>query len=450
MTNGSFPVPQATIEAGLLHACLTTQNWIELEIFNDEDFSSHREIFHFYRDYLTQYGNLPSQNVISSRFDWQPPIGDFHYWLVEMKRYSLARKVMAAIKDGYDQVSDPDKALSTMLTKLSLIRSEQSHHVQATDASALERLEHFDYRTNKVYQGHNLIGIRTGLDIFDETLIGYIPGSLVGCYARPGLGKTWWLFWSGVNAWIDGKTVLAITPEMPANMANLRIDVLIAAALGHPVDYNKILIGDPSVRQEYELVTKVLEQSSRWWTYDSMEGHSIGLGDITALINQHQPDIVLIDGISLLKSDSKGQTWEQMKDLCYGLKNLATIKEIPILMTHQAVNSGRGRRGGESDENGRTTALDDKFHMPSLNDVAFGDAFVQACSDVITMCGEPQSQYITWYSIRKHRERGWNKPLETRYGLAVDYGMGKIIDLSKHGYSPNLVGQETLNLLGKR
>jgi len=443
--NNKWPVPQSTIEAGLLHACLNMQQWLELKNFVDADFTSHRDVFHFYGEYLQQYGSLPSQNVITSRFNWEPPIGEFQYWLGEMKRYSLARKILEAITEGYNQVSDPEKALGSMLTKLSVIRSEENNHIQATDASAINRLEKFDTRTAMVHEGRRIIGIPTGLKIIDETLVGYIPGSLVGCYARPGIGKTWWLFWSGVNAWMSGKTVLAITPEMPANMANLRIDILMAAAMGHPVDYNKLLTGDPSIRTEYSKVTEAEGKSSRWWTYDSMDGHSMSIGDIAALVNQHQPDIVLVDGISLLRHEGRGQTWEQMKDLCYGMKNLATIKEIPILMTHQAVNSNRGNRREKEEIMGRG----DDFHMPNLNDAAFGDAFVQACSDVITMCGEPSSSYINWYSIRKHRERGWNKPLESRYAMAVDYGMGRIVDLSEYGYAPNLVGQETQNLFGK-
>lgn len=444
MTNGQFPVPSSTVEAGLLHSCLGIPQWLELSVFTEEDFTTHRDIYRFYKEHLSQYGALPSANVVSSRFTWQPPIGDFRYWLEEMKRYSLARKVLSVIQDGYAQVSEPEQALSTMLNKLSVIRSEQNNHIQATDAGAGERLERFDYRTKHIFDSKQILGIRTGLKVIDETLVGYTSGSMVGCYARPGLGKTWWLLWSGVNAWLDGHTVLAITPEMPANMANLRIDVLIANALGYPLEYNKLLRGDPSVRAEYESLTNTLSKNSRWWTYDSIDNQTIGLGDLMALTNQHQPDILLIDGISLLKSESRGQTWEQMKDLCYGLKNLGTIKEIPILVTHQAVNSARGKRG-EIEMVGRG----DDFHMPSLNDAAYGDAFVQACSDVITMCGEPTSQYINWYSIRKHRERGWQKPLESRYGMAVDYGFGRIHDLSDLGYNPAAVGQAVKNLLGK-
>jgi hypothetical protein len=85
--------------------------------------------------------------------------------------------------------------------------------------------------------------------------------------------------------------------------------------------------------------------------------------------------------------------------------------------------------------------------MPSLNDVAYGDSFVQACSDVITMCGEATSQYINWYSIRKQRERGIEPP--ARMALAIDFGAGRIYDLSPLGFDPDKVGAETKRLLGR-
>lgn len=442
MTNGTFPVPSETVEAGLLSACITMDQWLELSAFTEDDFTTHREVYRFFKSHLIQYGSLPTQSQVNTRFSWQPPVGDFRYWFAEMKRYSLARQVLAAVTEGYESISDPEKALSTLLTKLSLVRSRQSNHIQATDASALDRLERFDSRTEYIFNAKSILGIRTGMKIYDNSFVGWIPGSLVGCFARPGLGKTWWLLWQGLNAWIDGHTVLAITPEMPANMLSLRIDMLVGNAIGHQIDYNKLLIGDPSIRKEYEFITEVMTQSSRWWTYDSIDGQSIGLGDIAALIRQHSPDVVLIDGISLIKRETRGQVWEQMFDLSYGLKNLATISELPILVTHQAVNSNRGRRSEETMP-GRGT----DFHMPSLDDAAFGDAFVQACSDVITMCGEPISRYINWYSIRKSRERGWPN-LDTRYALAVDFAHGKIFDLSELGYNPAMVGEQTRRLLG--
>lgn len=446
MTNGTkpFEMPQSVVEESLLASVNQKMDrWLEVSVFTEQDFSSSKAIFTFFGSYLQQYGSLPSSSQINSKFSWSPSIGDFAYWLAEMKRYALARRVLETLQEGYSRVNKPEEALSYLLEKLSLIRSQQSNHVQAYDASAVERLDKFDLRTEHILNAKQIVGIRTGLSVFDDTLIGYIPGSLVGCYSRPGVGKTWWLLWSGVNAWLDGKCVLAITPEMPANWLDLRIDVLTGQRLGYPIEYNKLIVGDPSIRDNYETITKILSQSSRWWTYDSISERSVGLSDVAVLIRQHRPDIVLIDGISLLGSTRRTTVWEQIHDLAYGLKNLATIYELPILVTHQAVNSAKGKRT-EITMMGRG----DDFIMPSLNDAAGGEDFNRACSDVITMCGEPTSQYINWYSLRKFRERGWQQPIAARMALAVNFGTGRIEDLGYLGYNPAAVGEEVRRRLG--
>lgn len=443
MTQG-FQQTQDSVESGLLFSVNQDMGrWLQLGVFVDDDWVSMREVFRFFKQYLTEYASLPHNSQLATRFNWNPPVGDFAYWLKEMTRYSLARKVLECIQDGFKGIADPDKALSGLIERLSLIRSQHNRHILATDASASERLDKFDARTQHIYNSNKMIGLRTGMKVIDDTLVGWTPGSLVGLYARPGVGKTWWLMWQGVLSWVDGATVLCIAPEMPVNMLSLRIDLIVGDQLGLPLDYGKLMVGNPDVRDNYAKVTAIMEQSKRWWTYDSLEDRALGLGDVAALIRQHEPSMVLIDGVSLLRSDNRGGVWEQMKDLCYGLKNLATIYGKPILVTHQAVNSARGRRS-ESGLPGRG----DDFIMPSLNDAAFGDAFVQSATDILTMVAEPTSQNVNWYSIRKHRERGWKEPLPARMGLIVDFGRGKIYDVGHLGYDPQQVGNEARRILG--
>jgi hypothetical protein len=161
------------------------------------------------------------------------------------------------------------------------------------------------------------------------------------------------------------------------------------------------------------------------------------------LARQHKPDIILIDGISLMRAETRGAEWEKMKELSYGLKNLSTNYDVAMVVTSQAANSARGRRTEI-----QTLGRGDDFLMPTLNDAAYGDSFVQACSDVITMAGDPDSQYVTWYSIRKHRERGWQQALPLRMAFAWRPGFGQIIDLSELGYDRFQVGNESRRVLG--
>lgn len=445
MTNGQFSVSQESLEAGLLLAAIANQgNWLSLRAsVTSDDFTAQKAIYRFVEEYSIQYGSLPSSEIITSRFQWHPPVGDFNYWLVEMKRYILARKLTEAMKDSYNLIGEPEKTLSVLLERLALIRSDQNNHITAYDSSAGERLEKYRLRNQFLFNQQKIIGLRTGMMILDNTMIGWTPGELTGLYARPGVGKSWWLMWEGALSWMDGKTILCLSNEMPASQLSLRIDVVLGNMLGLPINYTALMKGDPSVAENYEKITTILQESQRWWTYDSINGHKLGLGDITTLVRQHDPDLILIDNMHNLHSNFRGQTWEQMKDLCYGLKEIATVQEKPIIMTHHAVNSARGRRTE------RTNPIrgDDDL-MPSLNDAAFGDAFVQACSDVFTMCGDPTSKYITWYSIRKSRERGFEQELPGRIALATDFGTGRIVDLSERGYNPAAIGEEAIRVLG--
>lgn len=439
----TFPVPQDAVEAGMLAAVRQDMKlWLTVRQFTTEDFVAHREVFLFMDQYLAQYGSLPSNDQIGTRFQWSPPIGDFPYWLAEMKRYSLARQVTQVMIDGQKRIATPDEALGFMLEKLATLRSLNTNHISAMDSRGGERLQKFDARTEYIFNGKNIIGTRTGHKLLDGSLMGWIPGSLIGAYARPGVGKTWWLLWQGAMNWYDGGTVLAITPEMPANWLDLRCDVVIGNMLGYQIDYAKLIVGDPSIRPNYEKVTQILNQSQRWWTYDSFQDRPIGISEIYALTKLHNPSIVLIDGASLIRPEGRGQTWEQMKTTIYGLKNFATIQEVPVIVTHQAVNVNRGSKKEYDDARG------DDFHMPSLNDAAYGDSFVGACSDVITFAAEPTSKNVNWYRFAKHRERAFQQQLPSRMGLVVDFGTGRIFDVGNLGYDPLRVGEEARRLLG--
>lgn len=444
MTN-QFPVPQDNIEQGLLAAALSSDAlWFQVKgNLAREDFTSQQPVFSFIEQYLIEYGNLPTVQLVSTRFDWHPPVGDFAYWYKEMQRYATARSITSILQEGFNQISEPDKAMDILLDKLSRLRANQTNHIQAYDSSAMERYDKYLLRNEYLYNANAMIGMPTGMKILDDSRMGWTPGNMTGLFARPGVGKSWWLMWQAAIAWYNGYNALIYSGEMPANQFALRADVIVGALMGCYVDYNQLIIGHPDARDNYAKIAQHLSASQRWWIYDSINDRPATIGDLGALVRQHNPDIILTDGISLLRSERTSQVWEQMKETCYGYKHLLTVHEIPGLVTHQAVNSNKGRRT-EIEVTGRG----DDFIMPSLNDAAFGDSFVQACSDVISMVGDPTTDHVRWYSIRKHRERGWLQQLPPRMAFAWNPRYGQIIDLSDKGYNPEAVSIEARKVLG--
>lgn len=453
MTAEAFSVPTETVEAGLLASIGNNLEYflsIEAAGITEEDFTSHRQVWVFIKQHLTQYGTLPSSSQLSTRYNWNPPLGEFRYWLDEMKRYVLAAKTMNAMQTAFKDLQNgqpPYQTVSDLMANLSILRSKQDSHVDTFEHGIRSRIEKYQLRQQYLFGGEKPAGVRTNLHIIDKTMQGWMPSELIGVYARPGVGKTWLLQWLAAIAWCSGAKVLFISPEISSNMLGLRSDVLVGDMLGYPLEYSKIVKGDPSQEANYLAMAEAIDASERWWTYDSLDGARIGLGDIAALIQRHKPDILFVDGISLLNPPrGVNAVWEQMKEMCYSMKNLATINNIPIIMSHQATNSNRGKR---TEQATGSIGRGDDFIMPSLNDAAYGDAFVQACNTIITMVADQSSQYVRWFSVRKARDRGWEEDLPNRMALAWDVERGKIVDLSRLGESIDLVTEEMRKVLGR-
>lgn len=438
--------PQAAVEAGLIGAIASPEQLLEIwqAGIRQQDFVVWGDLFAWISNYQQQYQILPTHDQIRASYtDWQPPEGDFRYWLQQLQHYVKIRQIQQIWRDNLELLEeDPDKAGAAMLDRLETIHISTNGHMAATDIGADLRYTRYLKRTEMRKKGYQLWGIPTGLKPIDGSHQGWMPGELIGIYARPSVGKTWFINKLGAIAWMQTKNrILLISPEMPESQMALRIDVLIAAELGIPLSHKAIVAGDSSMIEVYAAYRDKVKVSERWFTVDSIKGEAVSVGDIRMLHKEYKPTLILIDGLSLLKDEDKGQqTWEKIRSLSYRLKQLATAIRVPIIVTHQAVNSRRGRRTDTDVALGRG----EDFLMPSLNDAAFGDSFVQAANTIITMAPDRNYRKLLWYSLRKTRDR--DTEWAPRWALAWDVDSGHIFDMSHHGQNEQLILQEMAQL----
>ena len=396
-----------------------------------DDFKIWGKVYAFICEYSQEHHGAPPAELIKQKWpDWEPPVGEFEYWLAEFIRHAAAFKAESLIRESIPGIEKfPDTAIPELITRLSAIQYHGNSHIVATDTGASERLSKYLAR-KKVWEdsgGSFLWGIPTGLDILDKTHQGWMDGELIGFYARPTVGKTWMLIREAVIAWASGYRVLLISPEVSARHVALRIDVFMARALGITISHKKIFEGHPDQAELYQAATQAIGQHERWWTVDSLQGRPLGLRDLRALAQQFEPDMILIDGVMLLEDDKRAREgWQKMENICYGLKNFATAMDIVIMISHQAVNLSKGRR------NIGALGRGDDFVMPTLNDASGGEAFVRACTTVFTMAPDTKHTNLRWYSLRKTRERQIEE-WKPRYALGWNVDRGNIEDLSRYG-----------------
>lgn len=424
-----------TIEQGLLSSVTTLDDLRKIAEAKPR-FKMYERVYELIVEYAAAHGTTAPESIIQTiEPEWTSLEGSFDYWYdkwIAGRRAFMLRNVLHQALNDTDKDEElvkPAAIIDSLQRAFGEIVASDVRDAYITDAMIAERYDKYTLRSQHFGSaGFQMWGIPTGIGAIDGSRQGWMPGELIGFYARPTVGKTWMLLREGVIAWLSGKRILLITPEMTPEQVALRTDALLAGHMGIPFSHSKVFAGDPSVQASYEQLASSVRNENRWYTVSDIGGREVRVSDTAALISRYKPDLVLIDGVSLLGNDQRStQEWEKMKHVCYDLKRLTTVARVAMIVSHQAVNSRRGQRSNRDDGQGRG----DDWVMPTLNDAAFGDAFVQAMSTVITMAPDRDSEFVRWYSIRKSRERNLEFKPRQALGWAVD--RGQIVDLERCG-----------------
>lgn len=360
--------------------------------YTGKDFVKHGDAFKFTVEYFDDYGEFPPSELLCENFptlNKEAQSLDFEYATEQFKDQVLQRKVIGAVNSQKDLVREnPKKALSNIMVNLTDIEVVYDEDVEQYDSGNLNRLDEWRERTKRRKMGDGLMGIPTSFNTLNSTGVGWMPGELVAMYARPTVGKTWMCVHAAATAIKKGFKTLLISTEMPLTAINMRMDVVLASMMGYKLSHTALRRGDDINEEEFSNFLKEIDNKSLL-VCDHIAGQvGISIDAIASLIRKHAPEFVVIDGVYLIstKDSSKKQAWEQSHSLFYGLKNLATSTNTPIMVSTQA-----------------TKDASDMYVPPRTDQVAFGDALLRAADVAISMCAvenEPNKRRIQFQKYR--------------------------------------------------
>jgi replicative DNA helicase len=165
----------------------------------------------------------------------------------------------------------------------------------------------------------------------DSVTDGINPTELVLITARPGVGKTWALCCILDNLVRSGARTLLISTEMSVSAIERRID-----AVHFGLDFEAFRSGllPDHLTKKYR---EGLEE------FRSLSNAPIVVGDevltpaaIDAKYQQYKPDVILVDGLYLLRDDEGARDlWARTTNVSRGLKVLAKRYTIPVIATTQ-------------------------------------------------------------------------------------------------------------------
>ena len=286
-------------EATLISAVCQNKDIATLLADNvDELFTSHKDVWEGLKSYYYKFKAVPDVGVLTDKFrDFDPADvkAETGYYLDQLKAEYLSSKLKGIILRGGSSLKEdaPSRIIAQMQAELASL-SKFTSNVRDLDVTDFESAEKY---FEQVRQRSGIMGgspgIPTGFKAIDTAYAtGMAPGHLIVAIGWPGRGKTWFTSYLACKAWEQGFKPMIISLEMsPEDMRN-RIYTMMGSGLFKASDFSR---GDVNV-DDFRSWSKKNFEGKNGFILVSNEGMgSVNANTVQAKIDQHKPDIVILD-----------------------------------------------------------------------------------------------------------------------------------------------------------
>jgi replicative DNA helicase len=330
-----------------------------------EEYFATAEAQELYRYLLETFHNpadpgfVPSREMVKMRFQGFYPFpsnDSVPVLAAELRRQKVRMEIsQLALNLQVEVERNPLEAMATLRAHTSRI-SALAEVGQDLSLSAAYSIIRQQYET--VSSGNGVIGLPYPWDPVNEETQGMQPGQFIVLYGRPKSMKSWIGIYIGVHIYREQrKRVLFYTREMHPNLVAWR-----TAACMAKVDYKAFKNGklQPALRQHaFEVLQELLDDERNEGIghghqpdFKIVSDHGSGGGGIAwlrAKIREFQPDLVIVDGMYLMKDDRDNKRsidWKNIAHISQDIKLAAQEFNIPILGITQA-NRAAEKSNGE-------------------------------------------------------------------------------------------------------
>ncbi|MCA1799867.1 MAG: hypothetical protein LC650_01050 [Actinobacteria bacterium] len=306
----------------------------------DDMMVTHGDVWQWLRSYYLKHKAVPNAEVVAEKFD-DFDVGDVggetvHY-LDELRNDYLNDKLAGLIEGaakrhgkvpGSQLVEELMQRVATLAKDSSVIRD-----ISLTDVD--DALQHYDKKHELAIERDGAVGIRTGFKVMDAMYpTGMAGGHLVVLIGWSGHGKSWFGTLAACRAWAAGYKPMIISLEMSPEEVRDRAYTIMGSGLFRHSDFARGMIG----RDRFENWAKKSLEDKHDFIVVSSEGHGrITPSTVQTKIDQHRPDLVILDYQQLFDSDEKeGSEVVRNRRISREFKRLAVRNDIPIINLTQA------------------------------------------------------------------------------------------------------------------
>ncbi len=366
----------------LISAILKSGSNSEVKILGlaAKDFTAYKEEFAYLMD-----SGVPSIATFQERFpDFKVrnvKSSDIHLLVDRVRDNKIRRELQIAVKSIADQLGEkkPIDLVMDLSRKMDTIQGSFSTSKDVDLIGNAELMVNEYRRRLRSSKSGQTAGIPFGIPTLDKEIGGMFGGEIITIVGRQGDGKTWLSLEFSTSAIIHNKRVLYISLEMPPELIGFRVHTLLFALLNPSKKQNKfpnlsLIMGKDINSKTYaswlETVRKD-HKNSKFIVPSLSRNFIFSTATVAAKIEEHRPDLVVIDYIGLMAGENKRiENWQEIGQQMKDLKNFALRYNLPIIVNAQANRS----------------AADPKSEsVPMLHQIAGSDAIGASSDRVISL-----------------------------------------------------------------
>lgn len=326
---------------------------ITADMFVDEEAAN---MFEYVAHHARRYKSTPSMETAKDDnpdFDFEHVQEPLEY--VIDKFMTLVRKRMAQerVKDLAEAIGDPERAAKIELEFLEAAR----HIAMSVPSTQVSRFSDIDQRAadyeRRAREGDKP-GIPFGFPTLDDYTGGIQPHEFVTVSAFSGIGKSTLLNAIAFNVWAsdEDRVSMYISLEMESQALLSRFDAMVAG-----LNYKKLKQLNLDEESKEKWVKTAAQIKKRLKNRDILildKIRSCTPDKVYAEMMKHDPDIVFLDYLSLMKSSQPNRTnsmWQGIMEITQDLKQTARTLGTPIVAAAQTNRSGK-KEGADLDNIG--------------------------------------------------------------------------------------------------
>lgn len=306
------------------------------EMFFDQDAAL---VYKFALDQQQKHGKFPSETFVKQSFPVFPRIkvtDPISLLIDAFKEWRRSQIVKVAIQESAEEYAKDgaDKALARMESAIAQVAAESVSADGDIDLTENTR-ERYDAYLAFAQRPPGLLGYPTGFATLDDILSGMQPKQLITVVALPKVGKSTLAMQMAISAHYAGARVMFQTIEMSSTEMSGRYECQRAG-----ISYTRFRTGTlkKSEERRYE---KMLTETDKMPNPFVVTESVINLAQISAKIEEYEPNIVVVDGVYLLQShpDFAPGSAQALTHLSRSFKKLCQSTNTTIILTTQALQA---------------------------------------------------------------------------------------------------------------